>query len=114
VLLQTVKMLAALSGVLGLIFGLAWLFRRFNLGGARTDGGGEGWRVLGIRMLGPKRHIYILEVGSRLLLVGATDRTLATLAEITDPAECQTLRDALARKKKTLPGFADFLKRAES
>src|SRR5512147_218502 len=96
--LQLLKTVAALAGILGLIFGLAYLVKRFNLAGPRADGGTEGWRVLGIRALGPKRQIYLLEVGTHILVVGVTDRTMATLTEISDPAERAKLMDAMASK----------------
>jgi len=112
--LQLIKTVAALAGILGLIFGLAYLVKRFNLAGPRADGGTEGWRVLGIRALGPKRQIYILEVGTHVLVVGTTDRTMATLMEISDPAERDKLLGALNKPKRTLPSFQDLLRRAES
>lgn len=112
--LQLLKTVAALTAVLGVIFLLAWLFRRFNLAPAQGDGAAEGWRLLGIRMLGPKRQIYVLEVGSRLLLVGATEKSLTPLMEIADPAEREKVTQALSKKKKTVASFQDLLRKAEN
>jgi len=112
--LQLLKTLAALTGILGLIFGLAYLLKRFNLAGPRADTGTEGWRVLGIRSLGPKRHVYVLEVGTHVLLVGTTDRMMSTLMEISDPAERDKLLAALTKPKRTIVSFQDILRRAES
>ncbi|MFZ5434412.1 MAG: FliO/MopB family protein [Calditrichota bacterium] len=111
---QLFKTIAALAGVLGLILGLAYFLRRFNLAGTASDGSNSGWRVVGIKLLGPKRQVYILEVGSHLLLIGATDRTMTKLMEITDPAEREAVIEAVSRKSKAVPNFRDFLKRAES
>ncbi|HEY3295756.1 MAG TPA: flagellar biosynthetic protein FliO [bacterium] len=113
-LLQLLKTIAALAGILGLIFGLAYLVKRFNLAGPRADGGTEGWRLLGIRALGPKRQVYVLEVGSHVLLIGTTDRTMSTLMEISDPAEKEKLIGALTKPKRTITSFQDLLRRAES
>jgi len=111
--IEILKTIAALAGILGLILGLAYLLRRLNLNGRFGESGVEGWRVLGIKSLGPKRQIYILEVGSSVLLVGATDRNLTPLMEIRDPAERQIVTDAVSRKPRGT-NFRDFLKRAES
>ena len=112
--MQVLKTLAALTGILGLILGLAYFIRRFNLGGATGEGNGAGLRVLAVKMLGPKRQIYILEVGTRLLLIGATDRTMTALMEIQDPNEREAILEAVSKKSRTLPSFRDFLKRAQS
>lgn len=111
---QLLKTIAALTGILGLIFGLAYLIKRFNLAGPRADGGTEGWRVLGIRALGPKNHIYLVEVGSHILLVGTTDHNIARLMEITDPLEREKLIGALSKRKRAAQSFQDILRRAES
>jgi flagellar biosynthetic protein FliO len=113
-LLQLLKTMAALTGVLGVIFGLAYLVKRFNLAGPRADSGTEGWRVLGIRALGPKRQIYLLEVGTHVLLIGSTDKTMTTLMEVSDPAEREKLMDAINKPKRAVRSFQDILRRAES
>lgn len=112
--LELLKMVASLAAVLGVIFALAWVFRRFNLAPAQGDNAAEGWRLLGIRMLGPKRQIYVLEVGSKLLLVGATEKSLTPLMEIADPAEREKVTQALAHKKKVVASFQDLLRKAQT
>jgi flagellar protein FliO/FliZ len=114
VLLQLLKTLAVLAAVLALIFGLAYLLRRLKQSGALGNAASEGWRVLSVKHLGPRRQIFLIEVGTRLLLVGVTDRSITPLTEITDVAECQALRDSMTRRQRPVPGFADFLRRAQS
>jgi len=112
--LAIVKTIAILAGVIALIFGLAWLLRRLNLSTSLADGGNEGWRVLAVKMIGPKRQIYVMEVGSRILLIGFTDKTMTPLMEVHDPAEREKLLDALGRRRKAPVSFKDFLHRAQS
>jgi len=112
--LQLLKTMAALSGVLAVIFALAYVVKRFHLAGAHADGGTEGWRILGIRALGPKRHIYLLEVGTHILLIGSTDKTMATLMEVADSAEREKLLEAINKPKRPALSFQDLLRRAES
>ncbi|MBU0509496.1 flagellar biosynthetic protein FliO [bacterium] len=112
--IDVLKTIAALAGILGLILGLAYVLRRLNLGGRFSDSSSEGWRILGTKMLGPKRQIYVLEVGSSLLLVGTTEKTMTPLMEIRDPADRQAVIEAVTRKPHGAPSFRDLLKRAES
>lgn len=108
---QILKMAAVLAAVLAIIYGLAWLFRRFHPAAQGGDVSRDGWRVLGVKALGPKRWVYILEVGTKMLLVGATDRSMSTLMELSDAQDIELVREAVARKG-SLPNFRDFLKRA--
>jgi len=110
--LQLLQTLAALTAILALIFALAYVLRRLKLSGTFADSGVDGWRVLAVKTLAPKRQIYFLEVGSRILLLGVTDRSMNSLLEITDPAEQAVIREAVGRKKRATPSFHDFLRKA--
>lgn len=111
--MQLLQTIAVLSAVLALIFLLAYVLRRLKLTGQMGEMGNEGWRILSVKHLGPRRQIFVMEVGKRILLIGVTDRTMNSLMEISDPTECETLREAVGRKKRTAAGFRDFLHRAE-
>ena len=112
--LQLLKTMAALTGILGLIFGLAYVLKRYNLTGTRRNSGSDGWRILGVRALAPKKHVYILEVGTRVLVIGCTDHSMTTLMEITDSDERTKLLDALGKPQRTMSSFHDILRKAES
>jgi flagellar biosynthetic protein FliO len=112
--MQLLKTIAVLAAVLAMIFALAYVLRKLKLTGRLGEAGNEGWRVLAVKHLGPRRQIFILEVGARLLLLGVTDRSMTPLLDLTDPAECDALRDALGRKKRAVPTFQDFLRKADS
>jgi len=75
---------AALAIVLGLIFALRWLGRRFVPGVA----GGSGLvRVLSRNVVTPKHQILLVQVGRRVLVVGDNGTALSPLSEITDADE---------------------------
>jgi flagellar biosynthetic protein FliO len=112
--LQVLKMVAALAAVLSLIFILMWLAKKLNLARALGEGGQRGWRVLSSRALGPRRQVYLLEVGSKLLVIGATEKSLTTLTEVHDPAERDLILSALENKKRASNRFDDFLRKAQS
>jgi flagellar protein FliO/FliZ len=112
--LELLKTLAVLALVLGLIFGLAWLARKLKLGGAMNDGNTAGWRVLGTKTLGPKRQVVIMEVGTKLVLIGMTEKTMTPLMELDGQADKDLVLAATSGKKSAGPRFQDFLRRAQS
>lgn len=76
---------AKLIAVIALIYATAAVARRYLLrspGLTRTA-----VRVLETTSLAPKKTVYVLEVGGRVLVVGASESSLSTLAEFTDPDE---------------------------
>jgi flagellar biogenesis protein FliO len=112
--LEFLKSLAALTGILALIFGLAYVLKRFKLVGPAADAATAGWRMMGIKTLGAKRQIYVMEVGTKLLLVGVTDKSMSALMEIADPAEKELVLEAISKKKRPGTTFQDILRRAQS
>jgi flagellar biogenesis protein FliO len=113
-ILQLLKTFAVLAAVLALILALAYVLRRLKVTGTLGDVHGEGWRILAVKHLGPRRQIFVLEVGTKLLLVGVTDRAMTPLMEISDAADRDAVRDALGHSKRTVPSFHDLLRKAQS
>lgn len=110
---ELLKTLSVLALVLGLIFLLAYVGKRFGL---RRQQGGQnegGWRVLAVKSLGARRQVFIVEVGSRLLLVGVTDKMMTPLMEISDEKERNTIVESVEKSGQNNV-FAAFLKRAEA
>ena len=110
---EILKTFAALIGILGLILLLAWGFRRMGFARGTFDKGTTGWRVLGVKALSPGKQIYIVEVGRRTLLIGATDKMLTSLMEISEKEDQDMIRTAIAGNKPQLPNFMDFLRKAQ-
>ncbi|MBI4214328.1 MAG: flagellar biosynthetic protein FliO [Chloroflexi bacterium] len=76
---------AKLIAVVALIYATAAVARRYLL---RSPGLTQtAVRVLETTSLAPKKTVYVLEVGGRVLIVGASESSLSTLAEFTDPEE---------------------------
>ncbi len=81
-----VRMVGTLGLVIALIFLARYLLQRLS-GKGKVSVGSAGMVVLGEARLTPRYHIFLVRVGRRLLLLGATASTLSTLSEITDPGE---------------------------
>ncbi|TAK25341.1 MAG: hypothetical protein EPO26_02905 [Chloroflexota bacterium] len=109
----TFDLVIKLGLVIGLIYLTMWALRRYVAGprARARAGGGAGLgriNVLDSVALGPGRNIYLLSVAQRVLVVGATSSSLATLGEISDPADVEALR--LAPPATEPPDFADQLR----
>lgn len=109
--IDVLKTFAALAFVLGLIFILAWAYRKYLPTGSPAGKEQEGWRVLGSRMLGPGRQIIVLEVGRKLLLVGMTKEHMSPLMEVDGEVDRKLIADALSNKSSA--SFADILRKTK-
>ena len=65
--------------------------------------------VLGRRAVDPRNSVYMIKVGSRLILMGSSPGGLSSLAEITDPIEVASLTNVCAAAKQTGPDAARWL-----
>ena len=77
--------------VLAILAGAFLLLRRF-LGKSRLFAGGAAMRILARRPLAPRQEIVLVEIGSRVIVVGATRESLTRLGEITAAEELARLR----------------------
>jgi flagellar protein FliO/FliZ len=86
-----IRMMSALTVVLGLMMGLAWTARRF--GAARLTGpAGRGVvQVLGCGTIGPKKQIALVAVAGELLIIGSTETDLVPLGRVTDSEQVRKL-----------------------
>ncbi|MDG2360170.1 MAG: flagellar biosynthetic protein FliO, partial [Planctomycetaceae bacterium] len=100
--------LAVLVVLLVFALGLAKLFLKrspYTITGLPPDA----VDVLGRRTVDPRNSVYILKVGSRLILMGSSPGGLSSLAEITDPIEVASLTNVCAASKQTGPDAAKWL-----
>jgi flagellar biosynthetic protein FliO len=87
----------ALAAVLGVIFGLLWLLRRYVPSMGKTAGGPM--RVVARTAISPKQSVALLEVGRRYVLVGITADRLTNLGHIQDPDESFHVRTQTAASR---------------
>jgi flagellar biogenesis protein FliO len=80
--------------VVGLLGGALVVLRRFGKN-SRFLGGGGPIRVLSRKPLGPKQEVFLLEVGTRVFMIGSTRDQLSTLGEFSSPEELASLRATL-------------------
>jgi len=84
------SLLASLAVVVVLILGIARLIIRRNPSLIRGIPP-EAIDVLGRRTVDPRNSVYVVRVGSKLLLLGSSVNGLTALSEIADPIEVATM-----------------------
>lgn len=92
------QMLGALAIVVGLIFGTRYVLKR--LGKFPVVGGSEVFKVLAAKSISARHQIVLVSMGRRLLVVGCGPEGMATLGEVTDPAEIEELLESMQTSPK--------------
>ena len=83
--------LAATAFVVALLLGAFLLLRKF-LGRSRLFASNSALRILARRPLAPRQEVILVEIGSRVLVVGATRESLSRLGELTSADEIAAIR----------------------
>ena len=96
-------MLFGLAIVLAAIVGVAWLFRRFTMGGGML-GRLQPARVVSGVMVGPHERLVIVELEGEWLVLGVTSRSVNLLKTLDRPPQ----QDA-ANVTQATPPFAQWL-----
>ena len=98
--------MGSLAIVLGLFFLVAWISRR-GMSPGQGILPGDAVQVLGHAPLSGRQHMHLLRIGTKLLLVSATQTGAQTLTEITDPDEVQHMM-ALCERRRPESATATF------
>ncbi len=92
--------------IVGLMFGLMLVVRRYFY--AKPRFANDNMRVLSSMSLQPKKSIYLVRVFNKVMLVGVSDNSIASLGEITDDEVLRQLESS--GEKSRMKGFTDILK----
>ncbi|MGA2762815.1 MAG: flagellar biosynthetic protein FliO [Spirochaetia bacterium] len=84
-----VRMLIILAAVVGAIYLLFWILRKSS---GRRITENELIRVLGSRGLAGNRSLHLVEVGTSVYLIGASDGGVELISEITDKESLDSVR----------------------
>jgi len=101
--LELPRLLGAMALVVGLIFLLRWIGRRF-FGATPIAGGTRAVQVLSRSLIAPRQSVMLMRIGRRLLVVADNGSQLASLSEITDPDEVAALIGQLQGEKLDIAG----------
>ena len=102
-LMQTIF---ALILVLGILFALAWVMKRY---GPKIQGNGAGMRIVGALNLGGRERIMVVEIGDQWIVVGASPGRVNALASM-PKQEGAPIQASLAQHTPSASSFAEWLK----
>jgi flagellar biosynthetic protein FliO len=106
-----VKSLLSLLAVLALMAAIVFALRKYAFKGQLTNTSMVDLSVLGHRMLGPKRGMYVVKVMNKILVVGVTEGGMTSLGEIDDAQSLRQIDEQLAVQEKPVTGFADYFQK---
>lgn len=99
-------LLLTLALLIGTVWGLKILWEKRGWEG--TDQGDRPIKILSTAYLAPRKSVYLVEVGRRILVVGSGNGEVAALDVITDPEEVEQIRQAA---RAAVGGFPEVLKK---
>ena len=103
----TLQMLTALAIVLGGLFVVFYLMKRFLK--RNVSGSGDPLiRVIASQYIGIKKNIALVEVPGAVLVLGVSNDTIALLTKIEDPGVLDGIKQETSR---LAPSFSDHLQR---
>ncbi len=114
------RVVASLAVVAALVYLARWLLKKAGASGRLVPSRGQDvLEVISRCPVSMKHQVYLVRLGRRLLVLGAGQQGLSTLAEITDPQEAAELIELADGAKadsfrSMLASKADQLKAAEA
>ena len=101
-----VKTFLTMLVLIGMMFGLLLVVRKYFY--TKPQFVNDNLKVLSSMSLQPKKSIYLVKVFDRVMLVGVSDNSIASLGEITDGDVLQKLE--ASGHKQGLKGFSEILR----
>ncbi|NIQ00942.1 MAG: flagellar biosynthetic protein FliO [Nitrospinaceae bacterium] len=111
---SSMKMIYTLTLVLGIMFLLFYLFKKFVLKNSVFGGEGKPIKVLSTGFLAPKKSIALVEVAGEVLVLGIANDHISLLANVNDPDRIAQVKNGLRKKKNDDQGpVSDFQEKEE-
>ncbi len=103
------KTLFSLAAVLGLMFVLLFVVKKFFYGGGSKPSSVVNIEILGSRTLAPKRSVYVLQVMEKVIVVGMTEQGMHTLTEMEGSViQKETMMEHLRHQDKIVAEKTNF------
>lgn len=94
----SLKMVYTLVLVLGLMFVLFHLFKKFGLKNSVFGGEGKPIKVLSTGFLAPRKSIALVEVAGDVLVIGISNDQISLLGNVADPERIEEIKGGIAKK----------------
>ena len=96
----SLKMASTLGLVLGLMFVVFHLFKKFGLKNSVFGGEGKPIKVLSTGFLAPRKSIALVEVAGDILVVGISNDQISLLSNVQDPEKIEQIKSTLHKKPR--------------
>jgi flagellar biosynthetic protein FliO len=94
----SLKMVYTLGLVLGLMFVIFHLFKKFGLKNSVFGGEGKPIKVLSTGFLAPRKSIALVEVAGDVLVIGISNDQISLLGNVQDPERIEQIKGTLHKK----------------
>ena len=94
----SLKMASTLGLVLGLMFVVFHLFKKFGLKNSVFGGEGKPIKVLSTGFLAPRKSIALVEVAGDVLVIGISNDQISLLGNVQDPERIEQIKSSLSKK----------------
>ena len=94
----SLKMASTLGLVLGLMFVVFHLFKKFGLKNSVFGGEGKPIKVLSTGFLAPRKSIALVEVAGDVLVIGISNDQISLLSNVQDPERVEQIKNSLHKK----------------
>lgn len=76
------KLILSMGLIIGLIYLSTYFLRKLNIRGAAGEVGGGSIKVIGRTFIGPKQCLYVVKIGDKYSVLGATDSNINYITEL--------------------------------
>ena len=94
----SLKMVSTLGLVLGLMFVVFYLVKKFGLKNSVFGGEGKPIKVLSTGFLAPRKSIALVEVAGDVLVIGISNDQISLLGNVQDPERIEQIKNTLHKK----------------
>ena len=94
----SLKMASTLVLVLGLMFVVFHLFKKFGLKNSVFGGEGKPIKVLSTGFLAPRKSIALVEIAGDVLVIGISNDQISLLSNVQDPERIEQIKNSLHKK----------------
>ncbi len=101
-----VRMVVVLALVIGLVVGFLWFLKKVSSRGNSLD---DPIKVLHTHVLSGSKTLYLVELGTQVLLLGSGDGGVSLIMPITDPETLDAIRLASSRQSAAKAVFSSLL-----
>jgi flagellar biosynthetic protein FliO len=106
-----IKLVLSLGLIVGLIYLSTYFLKKLNMRGAASEIGGGSIKVIGRTFIGPKQCLYVVKIGEKYSVLGATESNINYIADLKkEEADKYAIEPQKQSDSSPFAKFSDILK----